>query len=279
MSGAHVSSVEPWTLGLIEDEERQEAAQGNEVEEWPDELQFLQGKRFVSEEELKEELEKRGLGDAPVLVGPDGLVELHMPSDPHNKATRHMDTQFTLWAPGRTGDWGIADHEAANVYYRNAQGHLHKRCPDVSFWGANRLEKDARGNNRVKKLAGGVEMEPHVAIQVSCGNTSTYEEGAINDLMKHAVVHAGNEPVQVGYLIKVWYTTTKKISRPSGFLIFRVPRGQNMPPRNQPTLVYTHGGTDVEIVIKANDLGYTGISAWMCGSFKLSMEKLWNKMY
>ncbi len=277
MSGAHVPIVESLSLDSSEDEERQGSAQDCVAEEWPEELQFLQGKRFGSDHELQEELEKHGLGDARVLVGSDGFVQLKMPSSRLNRATRSIAEQFTLWKEGITGKWGIVDREGTNIYYRNAQGQVHKRCPDVSLWGMSRLSKNSEGEYQPIEIPGepeGVELEPHVVFQFSSHNGWLDEEGAMNNMMDHDVVHPGNELVQVGYLIKVRHQG----GRPVGFKIFRVPRGQRMPPRNQPTSEYTHGGNDVKIVIKAADLGYTGPTAWMCGSFKLSMKKLWAAM-
>ena len=277
MSGAHVPIVESLSLDSSEDEERQGSAQDCVAEEWPEELQFLQGKRFGSDHELQEELEKHGLGDARVLVGSDGFVQLKMPGPRHNRATSSMHRQFTLWAQGLTGEWGLARNESTNIYYRDARGQVHKRCPDVSFWGMSRLSKNSEGEYRPRIIPGGsegIDMEPHVVIQFSSHNGWLDEEGAMNYMMDHDVVHPGNELVQVGYLIKVRHQG----GRPVGFKIFRVPRGQRMPRRDEPTSEYTHGGNDVKIVIKAADLGYTGFTAWRCGSFKLSMKDVWSSM-
>ena len=277
MSGAHVPIVESLSLDSSEDEERQGSAQDCVAEEWPEELQFLQGKRFGSDHELQEELEKHGLGDARVLVGSDGFVQLKMPSSRHNRATRFIEHQFIDWRRGLTGQWGTADRDGTNIYYRDARGQVHRRCPDVSLWGMSRLSKNSEGEYQPIEIPGGsegVDMEPHVVIQFSSHNGWLDEEGAMNNMMDHEVVHPGNELVQVGYLIKVRHQG----GRPVGFKIYRVPRGQRMSRHDQPTSEYTHGGNDVKIVIKAADLGYTGFTAWRCGSFKLSMKKLWAAM-
>ncbi len=110
-----------------------------------------------------------------------------------------------------------------------------------------------------------------MVIQFSEGHDWPDAQATLNDLMNHAVVHAGYEPVLVGFLIEVEYQD----ENPVGFQIYRVARGEHVPPRNQPTATYIHGVQNVKVVISPADLGYHGFAAWWCGNFELSMRSLW----
>ena len=116
---------------LIEDKSALDSDSDVELEELsPEILESLGGfRRYESEEELRNALDKAGLGDLRIaLVG--GRPHKVLPSDQHNEFTTQYVNEFNDWRMNFWGKWGTcsATHKM-HLFNGNS------RDPDLSFWG------------------------------------------------------------------------------------------------------------------------------------------------
>jgi hypothetical protein len=97
----------------------------------------------------------------------------------------------------------------------------------------------------------------------------------------------------LGYLVKVRFSRKRtlveaikgsKIQDIVGLDIYRLPHGTTIADAhnvNNPDAEmwhYTPGGPEIFIVVAPQDLGITGIMAWLCGEYRIKASKLFQNM-
>lgn len=253
--------------------------------EWPIELISLRGRQFATEEQLEQELKVLGCADIRgVHLDDQGFAFFAMPSNFHNEATTVIVEDFYKWKQSNffwMNNWGVAS-ATVNVDLHAPHTPHAKRCPDVAFWGYSRCYTNNNKKLKVKLVDQdtGKRMDPHVVVQFSWKNDETYEVGAINDLMNRTGVGIGNEAINVGYLVKVRFTS----GVPCSIDVYKVPRGATRDDavnraNGGEHWTYTPGQADVVIRITPVNLGFMGFWARVSSNFEISIAKLWVDLF
>lgn len=271
-------AVEELALAKEDDED-------GELLKLPDELMpSLSGKReYTTEQELQDALVVAGLADLPIiLVG--GRALLKMPSDQHNKFTTKYVQNFFRWSKN---SWGMCTgthkiHMPANKSWD----------PDISYWGYPRCVKE--DGDLVPADFGSV---PDVVVQFSWKNKKWYEEKAIDDMMTKSLEKdhgtRNNSLPRLGYLIKVRFKKKRRLVSAvkgeytqdmEGLDIYRLESNTTLadaydaPNGRARTWSYTPGDEESYIEIGPQDLGITGFQAWLCGTYRIPVSKIFLRM-
>jgi hypothetical protein len=131
---------------------------------------------------------------------------------------------------------------------------------------------------------------PDVIVQFSWKNKMGFEEQALDDIMTKEGGSLSMTRPRVGYLIKVKFSKKrtlagdKKTQDMEGLDIYRLSHGTTVADARDPTnssvelMHYTPGGPEIFIVIKAKDLGITGLFALLCGDYVIKASKIYSEM-
>lgn len=241
----------------------------------------LRGRQFPDIDSLHDELDVLDLSDCKFLLNDAGFVTMQDPE--HNRATRFIRNELEKYRTGWiSGSWGICDQD--NVQQINKltpSGKTAKREPDVNFWSYKRCTK-IDGELTVKRRPGSrFDVDPDVFFQFSWGNKEGKEFAAMNDMLCIGGVGAGNTGPRVGFLIK----TRKAGGAEIGFDVYKVYNGFKVDDSIARTngcecFYYDGSGTeDVIIEVTPEDFGFEGVWANLCPSFKLSLAKLWSRVF
>ena len=284
----HADAAEKDCTSANIDEEDNDSIESDETDEelgdLPSEIAEEIGKDrcFETEQELEDALDKAGVGDLPVvLVG--GKLRLIMPSVQHNEFTTYYANDFTLnWAKDR---WGLSS-PTHKIHLSNGRS----RDPDLSFWGFPRCIRDEEKNLSLA-VKGSVA---DVIIQFCWKNTQAYEENAIDDMMNLSLEKnrgdVSHARPSLGYLIKVQFSKKRKlpggdkIQDMAGLDIYRLPHGTTIANACDPNNLnaqhwyYKPDGPEIYITITPQDLGITGLWAWICGEYKIKASAIFKNM-
>lgn len=271
---------------LVEDGSGSDSDSDIELEELsPEILELLGGdRRYKSDDEFREALDKAGLGDLRIVLV-KGRPYKVMPSGQHNQFTTRHAADFNRWAWKFSGTWGVCS-ATSKIFLSNG----YSRDPDLSFWGYPRCDPSCAEPIVENSI-------PDVVIQFSWKNKMYYEENALDDMMTLGLEEekgslSARRP-NVGYLIKVRFSKKRKLAGArkgdktqdmAGLDIYRLVHGTTLanardPNNNDATFMqYTPGGQDVLIVIKPEDLGITGFSSLLCGNYTLKASEIFARM-
>ena len=266
------------------DDESGEEDEDEEVVNLPSELAAKLDKTYATEEDLQSSLNNAGIGDLPVVLV-NGQPRLMMPSDQHNTFTSKYVNHFANWSKLK---WGYSSG-THKIHLSNGES----RDPDLSYWGFPRCSRDSEGQLEPTDLG----SVPDVIIQFSWKNTKAYEGKAINDMMTQSLEkdHGALSLTRpaVGYLIKVKFSRKRPLPGAikgsltqdiAGLDIYRLPHGTTIADAESATngaekWTYSPGGgQDRAIVITPAELGITGIWAFVCGDYKISVSEIYKKI-
>ena len=271
-------AVEELALAMEDDEDC-------ELQELPDELmKYLGEKReYTTEQELQDALVAAGLADLPIiLVG--GRALLKMPSEQHNKFTTKYVQNFLRWSKN---SWGMCT--GTHKIHMPAGN---SRDPDISYWGYPRCVKE--DGDLVPADFGSV---PDVVVQFSWKNKKGYEEEAIDDMMTKSLEKdnstRNSSLPRLGYLIKVRFKKKRRLVNAvrgnytqdmEGLDIYRLESNTTVADAYDAsncrarTWSYKPGDEESYIEIRPQDLGITGFQAWLCGTYRISVSKIFLRM-
>ena len=256
-----------------------------ELEEFsPEILEVLGDRRYESEEELRKALAEAGVSDLRVVLV-DGKPYKIIPGHQHNKFTTKYVNEFGDWRKNYWGKWGTCSG-THKIHLSNGNS----RDPDLSFWGYPRCNPEC-----TEPLI--EDAIPDVVIQFSWKNKMWYEEKALNDMMTKGLEQEegtlSTTRPRVGYMIKVRFSKKRvlagaikgdKTQDMLGLDIYRLSHGTTLADARDPTnndaefMQYAPGGQEILIVIKPEDLGVTGFSALLCGSYRLKASDIFGQM-
>ena len=281
--GEAVPAQETDIVHSIEDDHDEDEDDYNDyIAPLPKELRKLRPITFRSQNQLEEELIKRGFSDLTVEVHPKtGKAHLKITSGAHDAVTSYYAGLFN---DDYKPLWGVAVAGSTNVFMQptSAGGRL-RRKPDIAFFGPDKCHRPQRTVVPRKLVEAPLifqktreqteNVNPDVVVQISWGNSEPYDDEfeAINDLMNHALVtyphHAqpNNDAPALGFLIKIRvYSRNKRTQNKRKIIrqidIYRLPRGTTAADaqanRNGASYSkYVPGGPDVAMEITAADLG------------------------
>jgi hypothetical protein len=238
--------------GSRDGDEDEEFERNDELVDLPEELSDLRNKRFETERELQDVLDKRRFGDLRVVLLNDGTARQFMPGKQHNRFTDFYVFDFLQRRPR----WGhcSATHK---IHLTNGRS----RDPDISYWGYPRCDKHPYTGDPClydnKK-----DPIPDVVIQFSWGNDWKYEKQAFSDLMNEGLEHddgpLSTDRPRLGYLIKGKRSKKKTVAGKTtrdvlGFDIYRLLHGTTVDQAEH--WIYKPGDPEVFVSIRPEDLG------------------------
>ena len=124
-------------------------------------------------------------------------------------------------------------------------------------------------------------VDPDVFFQFSWGNKQDKEFSAMNNILMIGGIGAGNMGPRVGFLIKTRKTGGTKVGFEvykiyNGFMVDDAIAGMN----GCESFYYDASGTkDMMIELMPEDFSFEGVWAKLCPNFKLSLAKLWSRVF